>query len=85
MSFRKDVEKELEQFKVWAQDVNMQAHLAKSGLQAEVRTAWMEAQQSVAKLEAKVEELGEAADQGLESALEQLKANYQKLKSSLKN
>ena len=83
MSFRKDVEKELGEFRAWAERVNMQAHLAKSEIQAEVRTAWMEAEQSAARLEARLEGLGDTVDGAVTDVLEQLKRSYQKVKSAL--
>lgn len=84
MSLKNEAEKELAEFKLWAQNVNMQAHLAKSNIQSEVRTSIMEAEQAVAKLEAKLESWGESADDAAKSALAQLKTSYEKLKSQIK-
>lgn len=83
MSFKKDVEKELADFRAWADEVNMQAHLAKSEIQAEVRSAWREAEQNAARLEAKLEGLGDTVDSATSDVLEQLKRSYQKVKSAL--
>lgn len=85
MSFKNDVKTELDEFKAWAQKMNIQARLAKSELQADARTAWMEAEQNLAKLEAKLDDMGDAMDKNVQGALEQLKANYNKLKASLKD
>jgi len=85
MSFKDDVQKELSEFKAWAKDMNMQARLAKSSLQAEARTAWMEAEQNIAKLEAKLDQLGESVDHNVQGSIDQLKASYKKLRSSIKD
>lgn len=83
MSFKKDVEKELVELRAWAEEVNLQAHLAKSEIKAEVRTAWMEAEQHAAKLEAKLDGLGDTVDRAVSDVLAQLKESYQKVKSAL--
>jgi hypothetical protein len=85
MSFKDDVQKELTEFKAWAANMNRQARLAKSSLLAAARTAWMEAEQSVAKLEAKLDQLGDTMDHNVQGTVDQLKASYKKLRSSIKD
>ncbi len=83
MSFKEKVQKELDDFRAWTSQVNMQAHLAKSELQAEARTAFMAAEQNAAKLEAKLGDLGESVDFNVQLIVEQLKENYEKVKGSI--
>ena len=83
MSFKAEVQKELETFRTWAQDVNMQIHLKTSEVKSNARTALMEAEQTAAILEAKLENLGENADQTVSALLQQFKDKYQKIKAVL--
>lgn len=83
MSFKAEVQKELETFRTWAQDVNMQIHLKTSEVKSNARTALMEAEQTAAILEAKLETLGENADQTVSALLQQFKDKYQKIKAVL--
>jgi hypothetical protein len=85
MSFKEKVQKELEGFKSWAQEANMQAHLAKSEVSAELRTAWMEAEQHVAKLEAKLGDLSEDADDAVSKLVSALKEKREQVSKALKD
>lgn len=85
MSFKTEVQKELETFRAWTQDLNLQARLKTSEVKAELRSTLMEAEQTAAILEAKLETLGENADQAVSSMVEQLKSKYQKVKAALED
>ena len=71
MSLKDKIEKELAGFKAWAEEANMQAHLAKAEVSAE---------QNIAKLEAKLEGLGEQADEAADHLVETLKKKRAELK-----
>ncbi len=81
MSYRDKVRAELSDFKRWAEEANMQAHLAKAEASAELRKLWMETEQNLAKLESKLEDLEADVDDGVEGALDSLRAGWDKLKS----
>jgi hypothetical protein len=85
MSFVQEAKKELESLKAWAQEANMQAHLAKAEASAELRTTWMAVEQDAAKLEAKLEDWAEETEESAKEILETLSENYRKLKKSLKS
>lgn len=81
MSYKEKVRSELGEFKRWAEEANLQARLAKSEASAELRKLWMETEQNLAKLEAKLEDLETEVDEGVESVLGSLRAGWDKLKS----
>lgn len=81
MSYKDKVRAELSDFKRWAEEANMQVHLAKAEASAELRKLWMETEQNLAKLESKLEDLEADVDEGVEDALDSLRAGWDKLKS----
>lgn len=80
-AYKERVRRELGEFKRWAEEANMQAHLAKAEASAELRRLWMETEQNLAKLESKLEDLETDVDEGLQGALDSLRAGWNKLKS----
>ncbi len=83
MSFKEQVQKELDGFKAWAQEANLRARLAKSEVSAELRVAWMEAEQNAAKLEAKLSDLAEQADDTTKRLLATLKEQKERVRKAL--
>jgi len=81
MSYKDKVRSELEEFKRWAEEANMQAHLAKAEAGAELRKLWMQAEQDIAKLESRLEDLETEVDEGVQGALDSLRSGWDKLKS----
>ena len=82
MSIKEKIQKELADLKAWSQEANMQAHLAASEANSELRKVWMETEQNVAKLEARLSDLGEGAEKELEGMLANVKSDWEKLKKS---
>jgi len=82
MSLKERVEKELAGMKSWASEAGFQARLAKAEASSELRKAWMEAEQNMAKLEARLEDLGGEADEAAQKLYEDVKARWAKLKAS---
>ena len=63
----------------------MQARLAASEANSEFRKTWMETEQEVAKLQARLSDLGAEAELELEEALASVKSGWEKLKESRKD
>lgn len=82
MSLRERVEKEMASAKAWANDAGFQARLAKSEASSELRKVWMETEQNMAKLEARVKDLGGEADEAAQKLLDSIKDGWAKLRSS---
>lgn len=80
MSFKDKIEKELESAKAWASEATFQARLAKSEASSELRKVWHETEQSIAKLEARLEDLGGEADAAAQKLLDGIKDGLAKLK-----
>jgi hypothetical protein len=85
MSLRERVEKELKNAKEWAADAEFQARLAKAEAGSELRKVWMETEQRMAKLEARLEDLGGEADEAAQKLLDSIKDGWAKLKSQRNN
>jgi phage shock protein A len=83
MALKHQINKELTELKAWATDVNFQARLAKAEASSELRKAWMEAEQDLAKLEVRLEQLGNNADASVDALVERLKGRWSELKSQL--
>jgi len=81
MAIKELINKELSEFKSWAQDATFQARLVQSEATSELRKRWMEAEKTIAKLEAKLEELGSDADETVDLLRAKLKDTWAKLKS----
>ena len=84
MSAKEKVQKELNDFLAWTQEANMQAHLAASEANSELRKVWMETEQNIAKLQARLSDAGAGAELELESLIANLKQGWEKLKDSRK-
>jgi len=82
MTFKDRVEKELKGVKSWATDAGFQARLAKAEASSELRKIWIEAQQDISKLEARLDDLGEEADDSAQKLLDRVKESWSKLKST---
>lgn len=80
MSLKDLLNKELTDFRAWATDATFQAKLAKAEASSELRKVWMEAEQNLAKLEARVSDLGSDADEAVEMLRGKLKESWAKLK-----
>jgi hypothetical protein len=85
MSLKERALKELAGVKTWAAEASFQAQLAKAEASSELRKVWMETEQNIAKLEARLEDLGSEADEATHKLLESLKDGWSKLKASRKN
>lgn len=83
MALKDRFNKELTELKAWAADAELQAKLAKSEAGSELRKAWMEAQQDLVKLEARVEQLGGEVDSAVSSLVTQLRERWTKLRNDL--
>jgi len=81
MSLRERVEKELATAKSWATEASFQAQLAKAEASSELRKIWMETEQNMAKLEARLEDLGGEADDAAHKLLEGIKEGWAKLRT----
>jgi hypothetical protein len=82
MSLKERALQELAGVKSWAAEATFQAHLAKSEASSELRKVWMETEQNIAKLEARLEDLGGEADEAAQKLLDGIKDGWSKLKSS---
>lgn len=85
MSLRERVEKELKNAKEWAADAEFKARLAKAEAGSELRKIWMETEQSMAKLEARLDDLGGEADDAAQKLMDRVKEGWAKLKSQRSN
>jgi len=85
MSLRERVEKELENAKAWAEDAGFRARLAKAEAGSELRKVWMETEQEMAKLEARLKDLGGEADDAAQKLMESIKERWAKLKKTQHN
>jgi hypothetical protein len=83
LSLKERVEKELAGVKSWAQDAGFQARLAKAEAGSELRKTWMETEQKIAKLEARLEDIGGEADDAAQKLYEDVKARWAKLKATV--
>jgi guanylate kinase len=81
MSLKERVEQELAQARSWAAEASFQAQLAKAEASSELRRIWMETEQNMAKLEARLENLGEEADDAAQKLMENIKEGWAKLKA----
>lgn len=84
MSLKEKVQKELDDFTAWTQEVNLQAHLGASEANSELRKVWMETEQSIAKLQARLSDAGAGAELELESLVASVKEGWAKLRESRK-
>jgi hypothetical protein len=82
MTFKDRVEKELKGVRSWATDASFQAKLAKAEASSELRKIWMETEQNIAKLEGRLSDLGEEADDSAQKLLDRIKESWSKLKSA---
>ncbi len=82
MSLKERVEKELAAAKSWATEASFQAKLAKAEASSELRKVWMETEQNIAKLEARLEDLGGEADEAAQKLLDGIKDGWAKLKAA---
>lgn len=82
MTFKDRVEKELKGVKSWATDAGFQARLAKAEASSELRKIWMETEQNIAKLEGRMDDLGDEADEAAQRLLDRVKEGWSKLKSA---
>lgn len=81
MSLRERVEKELTNARAWATEAEFQAKLAKAEAGSELRKIWIETEQNMAKLEARLEDFGGEADEAARKLLESVKDGWAKLKA----
>ena len=82
MQLKERVEKELASVKAWANDTKFQAKLAKAEASSELRKRWMETEQNIHKLEARLSDLGEEADDAAQKLLDGLKESWSKVKKA---
>jgi hypothetical protein len=82
MTFKDRVEKELKGVKSWATEAEFQARLAKAEASSELRKIWMETEQNIAKLEGRMGDLGDEADEAAQKLLDRVKEGWSKLKSA---
>lgn len=85
MSLRERVEQELRNAKEWAADAEFRARLAKAEAGSELRKIWMETEQSMAKLEARLDDLGGEADEAAQRLMDRVKEGWAKLKAQRNN
>jgi DNA repair exonuclease SbcCD ATPase subunit len=83
MSIKERVHQELTELKKRAAEAEFQARLAKAEATSELRKVWMEAEQNIAKLEARLEDLSGDADDAVDTLLEKVKDNWAKVKGLL--
>lgn len=84
MSLREKVQKELDDFTAWTQEVNLKAHLGAAEANSDLRKLWMETEQNIAKLQARLSDAGAEAELELEGLITKIKSNWEKLKESRK-
>jgi len=83
MALKNQINQELTELKAWASEAGFQARLAKAEAGSELRKLWMETEQNIAKLEARLEKAGDDADEAIDGMLVGLKNGWTKLKSQL--
>lgn len=80
MALKDLLNKELTEFKEWATDAKFQAKLAQAEASSELRKRWIEAEQTIAKLEARVDQVGSDVDETVETLRTRLKESWAVLK-----
>jgi hypothetical protein len=83
MALKERVNEELTELKALAADANFQARLAKAEASSELRKLWMETEQNIAILEARLEKLGDDADDAVDNLLVKVKDGWTKLRKQL--
>jgi len=81
IALKERIEKELEKAKTHAAEAAFQARLAKAEASSELRKIWRETEQNMAKLEARLENLGEEADDAAQKLLDGVKDGWAKIKA----